>query len=241
MAATTTDIGRLARRLIRGCDRAALSTCAAADASPYASLVLVACGHDASPVLLISDLAEHTRNLAADPRAALLFDGTAGLADPLTGSRLTVQGRLERDDDPRLAARFLSRHPSAADYAVFGDFHVWRMAVTRAHLVAGFGRIHTIEAALLAYDAAAAAPLAAVEAEIVAHMNADHRSALDLYATRLLGRSGADWTMTGIDPEGLDLRRHGETARLDFDVAVHNGADARRMLVELASEARKAG
>jgi len=241
MAAPSDDLGRAARRLIRAADRAALATRAGGDGWPYASLVLAACGHDAAPVLLISDLAEHTRNLAADPRASLLFDATAGLADPLTGSRLTVQGRLVRDGTPGLAARFVARHPSAAGYAGFGDFNVWRMEPARAHLVAGFGRIHWIEAADLVYDAAAAAPLAAAEPDIVAHMNADHRDALDLYAVRLMGRAGAGWTMTGIDPEGLDLRRDGETARLDFDVAVHNATDARKILVALAAKARATG
>lgn len=241
MAADPESLGKAARRLIRGAGRAALATRAGADGWPYASLVLTACGHDAAPVLLISDLAEHTRNVAADPRAALLFDATAGLADPLTGSRLTVQGRLARDDSPALAARFVARHPSAADYAGFGDFHVWRMEPSRAHMVAGFGRIHWIEAAALVLDAGPAAPLAAAEAGIVGHMNADHRDALDLYAARLMGLTGAGWTMTGIDPEGLDLRREGELARLDFDVAVHNAADARKILVQLVAKARGTG
>ncbi|MGE0748451.1 MAG: HugZ family protein [Rhodospirillales bacterium] len=238
MAADSESLGKAARRLIRGAGRAALATRAGADGWPYASLVLAACSHDAAPVLLISDLAEHTRNLAGDPRASLLFDATAGLADPMTGSRLTVQGRLVRDDSPVLAARFVARHPSAADYAGFGDFHVWRMEPTRAHLVAGFGRIHWIEAAELVHDAADAAPLAGAEAGIVAHMNADHREALNLYAARLVGRTGEGWTMTGIDPEGLDLRREGETARLDFDVAVHNAVEARKILVQLVAKAR---
>ena len=86
------------RRLIRSQDRASLATTLAGDGTPYASLVLYATAADATPVLLLSNLAEHTKNLKADPRASLLVDGTAGLADPLTGARATLVGRLEEVD-----------------------------------------------------------------------------------------------------------------------------------------------
>src|SRR3954454_19919374 len=89
-----------ARRLIRTRGHAALAT--SLDGRPYVSLVAVACDHDASPVLLLSDLAQHTRNLWAEPLISLLFEATAGYADPLAGPRLTVLGRVECRDDPRL-------------------------------------------------------------------------------------------------------------------------------------------
>lgn len=240
MAPSASDLGAYARRLVRATDRAALATRLpgeAGDGWPYASLVLVAADLDGSPLLLISDLAEHTRNAAADARAALLFDGTAGLANPLTGRRLTVLGRLVRDDTPRRAARFISRHPSAAEYANFGDFHLWRMEMTRAHLVAGFGRIDWIDGAAL--RAAVPNGLAEAEAGIIAHMNDDHAEAINLYATRLLGRTGS-WAMTGIDGEGLDLRQGGAVARLEFDAAMQNAADARAILIKLTEKARAA-
>ena len=104
---------------------------------PYASLVLVAVDHDLSPILLLSDLAEHTKAIAADDRVSLLFDGTHGLDQPLTGPRVTLVGRAARTDDARLARRFLARHPDAEMYAGFKDFHFYRVAVERAHLVGG--------------------------------------------------------------------------------------------------------
>src|SRR5689334_3768905 len=94
-----------ARRLIRSLDRASLAT--SMDGWPYASLVLVAADHDASPLLLISRLAQHTQNLETEPRVSLLYDGTAGLDDPLTGARVTLVGRAERDDRPAAKARFV--------------------------------------------------------------------------------------------------------------------------------------
>jgi putative heme iron utilization protein len=225
-----------ARRLMRGLDRATLAT--SLDGWPYASLVLAATGPDGAPLLLLSDLAEHTRNLKREPRASLLFDGTGGLAEPLTGARVTVLGEMARIDDQGLLRRYVARHPSAAAYAGFGDFHLYRLAVRRGHLVAGFGRIDWIAADGLLLSEAEGAALAEAEPDILAHMNGDHAEALDLYAERLAGRAGSGWRMTGIDPEGLDLRRAGEVARLDFDGRVADAAAARSALVGLAQKAR---
>lgn len=229
------------RDLLRSCDRAVLATLqrAGSDAPagwPYASLVMMAVDQDASPILLISTLADHTRNLLADPRASLLVDGTAGLDEPLTGARATVMGRLEKTDDPRHRARYLARHPSAQMYAGFGDFAVWRMAVERAHIVAGFGRIHWVEGAGVL--GAPAPALAEREADVVGHMNEDHADAIELYARVLLGLDGEGWAMTGVDAEGADLRLGGRTARLPFDKPVADAEGARVELVRLVKRAR---
>jgi putative heme iron utilization protein len=228
------------RRLIRRRGHAALAS--NLDGWPYVSLVAVACDLDATPLLLLSDLAQHTRNLAADPRVSLLFDAAAGLPDPLAGARLTLLGRAARCDDPRAAARFAARHPESAIYAGFADFRLYRVAIERGHLVAGFGRIAWIEGERLRFSADAA-PLAAAEPEIVAHMNADHSEAVERYARRLLGRSGEGWRMTGIDPEGLDMRRQTdagrETARLYFAAPALTPQAARRTLAALAEQARR--
>jgi heme iron utilization protein len=240
----TIDRGGFCRRLIRGQSHAVLATTLAenADGRPYASLVAVACDADATPLLLLSNLAQHSRNIAADPRVSLLFGGDSARVpaeDPLAQPRLSLLGRAVRCDDRRLLARFVARHPSAAAYANFGDFHLYRVASERGHLVAGFGRISWIEAAELRFAGDGSA-LAAAEAGIVAHVNADHAEAVTLYATRLLRRSGVGWEMTGIDSEGVDLRREQETARLDFAEPVLTPEGARAALVALADEARKA-
>jgi len=206
--------------------------------APYASLVLIAADLDASPLLLLSDLAQHSRNIAFDPRISLLFDGTAGYRDPLTGPRLTVIGQATAVRDPRRLARFTAHHPASTLYSGFSDFRLYRVAVERGHLVAGFGRIHWIEGRDLLFAADATA-LAAAEPEILGHMNEHHADAVADYARCLLGRAGTGWRMTGIDPEGADLRRDGETARLDFAAPVLTPAATRAALVELAQKARK--
>jgi hypothetical protein len=220
---------------MRSLDRATLAT--SQEGWPYASLVLAAVDHDASPLLLLSDLAEHSKNLKRDSRASLLFDGTAGRDDPLTGARVTVLGELKPIADQRLMARFTARHPSAAAYAGFGDFKLYRLDIARAHLVAGFGRIHAITAAALRSPAPTA--LAAAEGDILEHMNGDHGEAIALYAAKLAGAgSGDGWRMTGIDPEGIDLRRGGSVLRLDFPAPVGDANGARSALIQLAQQAR---
>jgi hypothetical protein len=235
----TIDPFRDVRDLIRRCDRAALATSLPGDGAawPYASLVLVAVDHDLSPILLMSDLAEHSKAIATDSRVALLFDGTAGLAQPLTGPRLTLMGRAAKTDDDRLKRRFLRHHPDAALYAGFGDFHVYRVTLERTHLVGGFGKIRWIAPSqLLAVPPLA--ELAEGEEGIVAHMNQDHAEAVQLYAERLLSLPGTGWTMTGIDREGIDLRQGGNVARLAFDQPLDATNQARQILVALVQRAR---
>ena len=230
------DVARIGRRLLRREPRGILAT--SMRGAPYASLVLIAADLDASPLLLLSDLAQHSRNIAFDPRVSLLIDGTAGYRDPLPGARLTVIGQARAVEDPRGLARFVAHHPTSTVYSGFADFRLYRVAVERGHLVAGFGRIHWIEGRDLLF-AADTGPLAAAEPEILRHMNEHHADAVADYARGLLGRTGADWRMTGIDPEGLDLQRNGETARLNFPAPVLTPAAARAALVELAQKARK--
>lgn len=232
------DLARRARGLVRAGATAALATALVDGDWPYASLVLLACDHDAAPLLLLSSLAEHTRNLAADNRVSLLLDGTGGLDDPLAGPRLTVLGRAAISEEPRHRDRFLARHPAAAGYADFTDFAFYRVAVERAHFVEGFGRIDWIEGGELVHEAGAAA-FAMGEAGIVEHMNADHGDAIDLYARALLGISGGGWRMVGCDAEGCDLRREGRLARLAFPAPVADAEGARAALVELARRARE--
>ena len=229
-------LGAEARRLMRRSGFASLGTIF--EGAPYVSLVAVAGDHDASPLLMLSNLAQHTHNFAADERVSLLFDGTHTLPDPLAGPRLTLLGRIARCDDAAARERFVARHPDSAAYAGFGDFSLYRVAIARGHFVAGFGRISWIEGAALRF-AADTGKLAAAEADIVAHMNEDHAGAIALFAERLLGQSGSGWRMTGIDPEGIDLRSGGDTARVDFAEPVLDAAAARSALVALTRDARE--
>jgi putative heme iron utilization protein len=238
------------RRLIRQNDRAVLATQlqngggggAEEDGPwPYGSLVLTACDHDGAPLLLLSDLAEHTKNIQCDSRVSLLFENTQGLADPLTGPRATVLGRAAVTDSDHHRLRYLNRHPSAAQYAGFADFKLYRVEVERAHLVAGFGRISWAGGGAITPAGLRVEALMDAEADIVGHMNADHADALQIIVSQLLRLNGEGWLMTGIDPEGFDLRLGGRTARLDFDHPIEDAPSARTALVSLTKKARNTG
>jgi putative heme iron utilization protein len=233
--------GRTIRRLMREATRVAMGTLEPEGGAPYVSLAMVATDPTGAPLLLLSDLADHTRNLNADRRVSLLFDGTAGMSTPLAGARATVQGWVGRTDGSGDRARYLARHADAAMYFGFRDFSLYRVEVERAHLVAGFGRIHWVPASEIVLPAEATGALAAGEGDIVRHMNDDHADAVQLCASRLLGREGGNWRMIGVDVEGVDLARPGETARLWFHEPVADTEGCRAELVRLVKEARRPG
>jgi putative heme iron utilization protein len=232
------ETGRLARGMVRAAFKGALATVHKASGHPYASLVLTATDGDGAPILLISKLALHTQNLAADPRASLLIDATGTEADPMEGARLTLIGAARPTASPTARARFLARHPSAAGYADFPDFAFFKLEVASAHFIGGFGKIVDIAAADLLVPSEGAEDLVAAEPGIVSHMNADHADALLLYATKLLGAGPGAWRMTGIDPEGCDLVLGARGLRLPFGSRVTSAAEARAELVRLVGVAR---
>lgn len=232
--------GATAKALLRIARHGALATLDRGSAFPYASLAGVASAPCGSPVLLLSQLARHTRNIAADPRVSILLSAI-GAGDPLASPRLTVFGTLERRDDPALRERYLARNPDSAAYAGFGDFSTYRMAMARGHLVAGFGRIVELPAEALATDIAGAENLLAAENGIVEHMNADHGDAVRLYATTLLGAAPGEWRFVGCDPDGAEIACGGTVLRLPFRERATTAAGVRMQLVGLVKEARGTG
>jgi heme iron utilization protein len=210
---------------------------------PYCSLVNVASHPDGSPILLISRLALHTQNLLGDARVSLMLDERAE-GDPLEGSRIMLAGRAEEAGADQLAIlrrRYLNAHPSAEAFVKFKDFSFFRIRPTGAHLVAGFGRIVDLKPEQFLTDISDAGAVLETEQGAVEHMNADHRDAINLYATRLLGAEAADWSCTGCDPDGMDLQAGTATLRLDFPERVTGPSELRKMLVRLAGEARAKG
>jgi putative heme iron utilization protein len=234
------DAGRLARSLLRRSRQGALATLMTGSGDPYCSLVNVASHPDGSPILLISRLALHTRNILGDSRVSLMLDERAE-GDPLEGARIMLSGRAEEAGAGELALlrrRYLGVHPSAEDFVDFKDFSFFRIAPSTMHLVAGFGRIVDLRPEQFLTDISDAGALVEAEPDAIEHMNSDHRDATKLYATRLLGADDLDWRCTGADPGGLDLQAGSKTLRLDFPERVTGPGELRKMLVRLAGEAR---
>jgi heme iron utilization protein len=208
---------------------------------PYASLVTVATDAEGRPLLLLSGLALHTQNLKADPRASLLIDGTSLAGDPLAGGRVTLIGRLEVTASPNARTRFLNRHPSAAQYADFGDFAFYQLNVERAHFIGGFGRIVGLSAGQMVRLIDDASALVAAEADIIAHMNQDHSDTLELYATKLAGAAPGKWHIVGCDPDGMDLLNGEHATRIPFDERITSPDASRHAMKRLADKARRMG
>ena len=230
--------GEEARRLMRAARTGSLASILP-NGTPYASLVNTATDSAGRPIILISGLAWHTRNLEADGRASLLFIGEGVFADALEGPRATAIGRFAPSDEETLRQRFLARHPRAAFYAGFKDFSFWRMEIEQVHAVAGFGRIETLEASAVLLVSETVERIERLREEAVDHLNNDHKEALGLYATRLLGAPAAEWRAASLDADGLDLIDGENNLRLGFPQPVRNAAELRTTLKALADEARR--
>jgi putative heme iron utilization protein len=226
-----------AKKLMRESRSGALATLQAGSGDPYCSLVNVATAADGAPLLLISRLAMHTKNILADPRASLMLDERKE-GDPLQGARVMLTGTAVVTSDESARRRYLARQPEAEAFASFGDFAFYEIKLKGAHLVAGFGRIVDLTAADLLADLTGAPSLLAAEPDVIEHMNRDHADTCRLYATRLLGAPDGDWRCVGCDPEGLDLQWRRLGLRLPFPQRVNEPAALRGMLKELARKAR---
>ena len=211
---------------------------------PYASLVAFAMAGPRA-VLLISEMAAHTKNLRADSRASLLVAEKV-VADPLAHGRVTLvgQGRvLERgtSEDAEARKAFVARHPGAESYVDFEDFHCWTLELREVRYIGGFGRMSWVEAA--DFEAAEPDPLAPSAAGIIEHMNADHADANLAYAhafTRATDATAA--RMTALDRYGFDLMvdtpAGSKPARVAFAQPVTTPEQVREAVVALLKKAR---
>lgn len=223
------DAVREGKRLLRVIRAGALATLTETG-SPFATLTQVATHYDGAPLLLMSRLAAHRRNLERDARCSLLL-AQGGKGDPLAHPRLTLEARAEPTSDRAARERFLRRNPKAALYADFPDFAFWRLEATGVHLNGGFARAADFgpEALLTPLDHAEA--LIAEEGALLARLNNEHAATL----SRLAG--GGAWRASGVDPEGLDLVAGDLTERIIFSRRIETAEDLRAHLAELASAA----
>jgi len=228
-----------AKKLLREGRSGALATLMPGSGDPYCSLVNVATAADGAPLLLISRLAVHTKNILADPRVSLMIDERKE-GDTLQGARVMLMGTAAATEDPEVRRRYLDRQPEAEMFAGFGDFAFYRLTLKGAHLVAGFGRIVDLKPSDILTEIGDAGELVAAEPEILAHMNGDHADACRLYATKLLGAPDGDWRCVGCDPEGLELQQGRLALRLPFPQRVRAPGVLRQVLKQMAEQARAA-
>ena len=231
-----------ARQLVRCAVKAVLCTKMSENqftkGYPFGSLVTLGTSWDGSPVLLLSSLAQHTKNISNDAHISVLVDGTDGYPNPQQGPRVGVVGRLCLANDDRMGRRFLRRHPLASIYANFRDFQFYKIAVEKYHYVGGFAQALWIGKRKALLPKKDWINVAESEEEILSHMNLDHLDTLSLYGTQLLGKRGKHWGMVSLDPEGLDLRCGNSIHRINFPSLNTNAHDIRKTLIQMSVEAK---
>jgi len=198
---------------------------------PFGSIAPYALNYESEPTILISDIAQHTRNIRQNNKVSLtVFDQCVD--DPQSHGRLTWIGDAEPIDpnDTAIRERYLRYFPSAESYFETHDFSFYRIRLRRVRFIGGFGQIFWIEPdAMLIKN-----PFRETEKGIIEHMNRDHHKALFHYC-KVLGRESVDAVvMTGIDSEGFDLLADKRKLRIDFDSPIETVDEARANLIELA-------
>ena len=225
-----------ARKFLRTTHSGVLSTHSARFADyPFGSIAPFILDHEGQPLILISTIAEHTKNIQANPRVSLLaFDHLA--MDMQASARLSLLGDATLADKQggALKARYLAYFPQAAQYFDMHDFLFYRIQIQQARYIGGFGKIHWIPGAAFQ---APSNQLLAQEAGILDHMNADHTDSLHAYCRHIHGVNPASAVMLGIDCDGFDVRADSTLLRFEFDLPVTDAQSARQALVGLSKAA----
>src|SRR5215470_7344278 len=210
---------------------------------PFGSVMPYGLDDDGRPIFLVSTMAMHTQNLQADSRASLLVTQPDSSGDPLGSSRVTLVGTILPLPEAEIAEarnRYLSRHPNSKYWVDFDDFSFYRMDVVDVYYVGGFGVMGWVSAP--DYDRSQPDPLADSMAEIIQHMNADHKDALVMLARTFAHIDSTEATMTAVDRLGFHVRLKTAEgmrgARIAFLREVSSQGEARKVLVEMVQQAR---
>lgn len=221
-----------ARKMLRAHRYGALSTLSKKFVGyPFGSITPYFTDHDGSLVILISGLAEHTKNILQDPRVSLITHDQRD-AQIQTQGRITLLGDAEIiTDRSEVGARYLRYFPEAESYFQMHDFTFYRIRPIALRYIGGFGRIHWVD--IEKYNVPAY-PLITQETDVVEHMNADHLDTMRHYCQYVHQRAVLDVKMLGIDCDGFDVSADGDTLRFDFPELTLDAQQARAALVELA-------
>jgi len=225
-----------ARKMLRAHRYGALSTLSKKfDGHPFGSITPYLVDHDGSLIILISGLAEHTKNILHDPRVSLITHDQRD-AHIQTQGRITLLGNAELiSDKDAIGARYLRYFPEAQSYFAMHDFAFYRIQPIAIRYIGGFGKIHWVN-----IEQYSLAPYALIKQEIdvVSHMNADHSDTMRGYCKQFHQSEVLDVAMLGIDSDGFDMRADGEILRVDFAEGVVDAPQARSALVKLAQIAK---
>ena len=250
------NINYATRQLIRSASKGYLSTefdpksfntkrTKIKDKFPYSTFTLVAYDYDASPIVLLSDLSEHTTNIKKQKKVSLMVceeekiykffpkfkKQFVNYEDPMSRPRVTLIGEIKKTVNKSHHERFLNRHPASKLYSNFSDMNFYKIKINSAHLIGGFAHVKWFKNKELLCNKFE--NFNEMEEGIITHMNNEHQKSIDLYAKNLLKLRTVGWKIVGIDPDGFDLRKKHKLARCYFDKEVNDAKKLRGILVHL--------
>lgn len=225
-----------ARQMLRAHRYGVLSTISKKfDGYPFGSITPYLVDHNGSLLILISTLAEHTKNIQQNSRVSLISHNQS---DPRiqTQGRVTLIGNAQLEPNrEQIGQRYMRYFPEAEGYVQMHDFSFYRINAIAIRYIAGFGGIHWADMTQYALQPY---PLIEQEDDVVAHMNADHQETMRQYCQHFQQHEALDVKMLGIDCDGFDVRADEKVLRFDFAQPVLDAQQARMALVEMAKVAK---
>ena len=210
---------------------------------PFGSLMPYALDPAGRPVFLISNMAMHTQNLKAEPRASLFVAQNAVDGDPLGAARATLIGMVKPVPESEVASArelYVSTHENSRYWVDFSDFGFFRLEPVDLYYVGGFGVMGWVGA--VDYEEACEDPLSSAAPGILIHMNADHVDAMILLARTHAGIEATEASMTSVDRLGFYIRLKTKDGmkgtRINFNQEVRTPKQTREALVEIVRLAK---
>tara|TARA_B100000029_G_C17539958_1_gene946301 strand:- start:552 stop:1352 length:801 start_codon:yes stop_codon:yes gene_type:complete len=226
---------------------------------PYSTFTLTAFDYDLSPILLFSDLSEHTTNILKNKTVSLMvceetklyqyfpkFDNNLpeiNYEDPMSRPRVTIIGEIRKSNDENLKRRFLMRHPASKLYVNFSDMNFYKIKIKSAHLIGGFASVKWFGKKDLCSDSFI--NFKNLENDIINHMNQHHQDSVNMYVNKLIANFSdkkkikGNWGIVGIDPDGFDVRKKNLLTRFFFKKEINDAKKLRGIFVKLHRDASK--
>lgn len=209
---------------------------------PFGSVTPFVLDHNCQPIIFISSIAEHTKNIIVNPKVSLLvFDKGDDLQ---ANARLTLIGEAAQisKDDTDLVARYCRYLPQTVGYLAMHDFAFYRIHIHQARYIAGFGKMNWMDGEELASNLESSANLAQLEPSMIEHMNSDHVSSMMAYCQHFYGVAPSRVILIGVDSDGFDIEAtindDLQILRFNFSTPIFDANSARAAFVAMSKAAR---
>jgi putative heme iron utilization protein len=210
---------------------------------PFGSVMPFVLDHNCQPIVLISTIAEHTKNIIANPKVSLLI--FAGAEDLHANGRLTLIGETEQieKNDVDLMARYCRYFTESTGYLAMHDFQFYRIHIHQARYIAGFGKMSWMTGEEIVNINQPSNEIAQLESGMIEHMNADHAESMLLYCQHFHGLQPSRVSLIGVDCDGFDVEAvvadDIKMLRFTFEAPIFDANSARMAFVALSKSARK--